>query len=296
MSIGPASSSPSRRFGDPDAVDEHAAYLVRLLDLVHGQPGVRAGHRRTAELLGLRAGFRLLDVGCGAGHFARDAAPLVGEDGRVVGVDLSGAMARAAHRRVAGRSLPVDVAVADVRALPFPAAFDGCRAERVLRYLPDPRPALAEMVRVTKPGGRVVATELDWDTAVCDLPGVERGLWRRAVAALADEVGNGWMGRELRRCFLEAGLDDVICEGIAVAYTDAGQLLDDLLLRASLERARDAGAIGADEVSRLVAAIEEAGRAGRCFFAVTAFTASGRTPPASSSADAERRGPTAGCR
>jgi SAM-dependent methyltransferase len=283
MKVMPMSASdsprPYRTFDRPTSLAAHASFFDRFLDLVHERPGVRAGHRRTIELLGVQTGFRLLDVGCGAGHFVRDAATLVGETGRVVGVDRSATMTASAIARVAGLNLPVDVVTADARALPFrDAAFDGCRVERVLRYLPDPAPALAEMRRVTTPGGRVVATELDWDTAVCDLPGVERSVWRRAVAAIGDEVGNGWMGRELRRRFLEAGFADVTSDGIAIVYDDAGQLLDDLLLRSSLERARDAGAISPEETSRLIAGIETAGRAGQCFFAMTAFTVSGRVP------------------
>jgi SAM-dependent methyltransferase len=270
---------PYRTFDQPASLDAQAPFFVRFLDLVHNQDGVRAGHRRAVELLGLREGFRLLDVGCGAGHFARDVAPLVGATGRVVGIDLAPELVRAACRRVEGLSLPVDFSVADACTLPFrDAAFDGCRVERVLRYLADSQPALVEIVRVTEPGGRVVATELDWDTAVCDLPGVERSIWRRSVAAISDEVGNGWMGRELRRRFLEAGLVDVTCEGSAVVYTDAVELLDDLLLRPSLERACEAGAISVGEVAQLVEAIETAGREGRCFFALTVFTASGQTP------------------
>ncbi len=269
-----------RAFMDPAALDEQSAFFVRFLDLLHGLDGVRASHRRTVELLGLRAGFRLLDVGCGTGNYARDVAPLVGGTGRVVGVDLSETMIGVARHRAEGLGLPIEFRVGDALALPFPdAAFDGCRVERVLQYLDDPGCALAEMARVAKPGGRVVASEVDWDTIVCDLPGLDRGVWRRGILSVSDGAGNGWMGRELRRHFLEVGLDDVTSEGAAVIVTDADVLLGDLLLRSSLEKARDAGAIDAEEAARLVAGIEAAGRAGQCFFASTLFTTSGRKPP-----------------
>jgi SAM-dependent methyltransferase len=57
--------------------------------------------------LDLRAGERVLDVGCGSGDAARGLAALVGPGGRVVGVDRSETMIREARRRLAGRALPV---------------------------------------------------------------------------------------------------------------------------------------------------------------------------------------------
>jgi ubiquinone/menaquinone biosynthesis C-methylase UbiE len=42
------------------------------------------------------------------------------------------------------------------------AAFDGCRTERVLQHVADPRTAVLEMIRVAKPGGWIVCCEPDW--------------------------------------------------------------------------------------------------------------------------------------
>jgi ubiquinone/menaquinone biosynthesis C-methylase UbiE len=273
---------PHRAFMALDEeVDERTAFFVRFLDLLHGLDGVRASHRRSVELLGVREGYRLLDLGCGTGTYATDVASLVGASGRVVGVDLSAAMIGVARRRAEALDVPVEYRVGDALNLPFPdAVFDGCRVERVLQYLDDPDRALAEMVRVTVPGGRVVASEIDWDTFVCDVPGLDRGIWRRGIGAISDGAGNGWMGRELRRRLLEAGLREVTSEGTAVVITDAETLLGDLVLRSSLEKARDAGAITADETARLIHGVEEAGRAGTCFFAMTLFTSCGQKPEA----------------
>lgn len=270
---------PHRAFMALDDVDERTAFFVRFLDLLHDLGGVRASHRRSFELLGLREGFYLLDVGCGPGSYARDGVPLVGPTGRVVGLDLSAAMIDVARRRTEGLDAPIAFQVGDACALPFPAAtFDGCHIERVLQYLDDPSLALAEMLRVTRPGGRIVASEVDWDTFVCDVPGLERSVWRRAIAAMSDGAGNGWMGREVRRHVLDIGLDDVTSEGHAVIISDAMTTLDALLLRSLLESARDASAINEDECTHCIAGLEAAGHAGRFFFAMTVFTVSGRIP------------------
>jgi SAM-dependent methyltransferase len=266
-----------RGFMDPIALDAQTAFFVRFLDVLHATDAIRASHRRTVALLDVREGYHLLDVGCGTGNFTREAAALVGAAGRVVGIDLSPALLGVARQRATGLDLPLTFEIADAQRLPFADnTFDGCRIERVLQYLDNPCRALAEMVRVIKPGGRIVAAEVDWDTIINDLPGVERDIYRRAIWATSDSAGNGWMGRELRRHVLELGLDDVTSEGFVVINTDAGTVLDDIGWRTTLARVTDAGAIGTEECACLIAAAEAAGSAGRYFSAFTLFVASGR--------------------
>jgi ubiquinone/menaquinone biosynthesis C-methylase UbiE len=279
MMSATAVAIPQRAFMNLDQTDEQTAFWARFLDVVHGFEGIRANHRRTVELLGVGEGFALLDVGCGTGNYARDVAPLVGATGRVAGIDASEAMIAVARERSSDRRGSIAYHVADAGDLPFgEATFDGCRTERVLQYLPDPPRAVAEMVRVTKPGGRIVATELDWDGFAIDSPGVSRDAFRRASLSFSDNSGNGWMGRELRRVFLDAGLVDVTCEGFIAVVTDATTLLDDMAYRPAFERARDVGRITPEEFSRLIAAIEDADRAERFCCGFPLYTVSGRKP------------------
>lgn len=79
----------------------------------------------------------------------------------MVGVDRSETMLQVAHARSA--QLPIEYILADTTQLPFAnASFDDCQASRVLGYLPEPALALAEMVRVARPGARIVATNADF--------------------------------------------------------------------------------------------------------------------------------------
>jgi SAM-dependent methyltransferase len=271
-----------RAFMDPAELDAATAFWVRFLDVLHGFPEVRANHRRIVDLLGLRSGSSLLDVGCGTGNFTRDAAPIVSPGGRVTGCDHSEAMLGVANTRAAEAGLAIDYHVGDAMALPFAdASFDAARIERVLQYLDRPEQAVAEMVRVTKPGGRIAATEADWDGFSSDLGGLDRGIWRRAIMSISDGAGNGWQGREIRRLFVDAGLEDVTCEGVIVIVTDARTVLEDLAGRVSIERARDAGAISELEAEQLVAAVWELDRAGQYTFGIPLYTVSGRVPVAS---------------
>src|SRR3954469_1688453 len=108
----------------------------------------------TLALAGDVAGRRILDAGCGAGPlFAA-----LRERGAVVsGIDQSTAMLELARRRLGADA---DLRVADLAdPLPFPdAEFDDVTASLVLHYLRDWAPTLAELRRVLKTGGRLVAS------------------------------------------------------------------------------------------------------------------------------------------
>jgi SAM-dependent methyltransferase len=93
---------------------------------------------------------RVLDVGCGTGEFAASAKTKLGCD--VVGVDLSERMVELSRER------GVEAVVGDVEKLPFAdREFDAVSATWMLYHLPDLDRGLAEIVRVLRPGGRLVA-------------------------------------------------------------------------------------------------------------------------------------------
>ncbi|MCZ7526825.1 MAG: class I SAM-dependent methyltransferase [Acidimicrobiia bacterium] len=106
------------------------------------------------EGMGPVDGDLVLDAGCGTGRFALELARA---GGGVVGLDIDRSMLVVAARR-----LSVPFVVADVGDLPFgDGAFDAAVAITVLEFVPDPDRAFAELVRVTRPGGRVVVGALN---------------------------------------------------------------------------------------------------------------------------------------
>jgi SAM-dependent methyltransferase len=112
-----------------------------------------------ADLAGVRAGQRVLDVGCGPGALTAELVGRVGEDS-VRAIDPSEAFVAAARARHPG----VDVQRATAEHLPFEDdAFDASLAQLVVHFMTDPVSGLREMKRVTSPGGIVAACV--WDHA-----------------------------------------------------------------------------------------------------------------------------------
>ena len=114
----------------------------------------------TTDLLArqLRACRRVLEVGVGTGLLAH---PLSERGFRVDGIDLSEPMLR--HLREKEPDHRVGLAVADAERLPFGrSAFDGAYLRHVLHLIPDWTVALAEVVRVVRPGGRFLASITDY--------------------------------------------------------------------------------------------------------------------------------------
>jgi len=110
------------------------------------------------ERIGPPEGLRILDVGCGDGVLAVELSRR-GAD--VAGVDASEAMVAAAKARAGAENLPVGFEQAQADALPFPdETFDVVTAVTVLCFIDDADRAMREMVRVLKPGGRLVLGEL----------------------------------------------------------------------------------------------------------------------------------------
>jgi len=111
------------------------------------------------QVADLQAGQRVLDVGCGPGALTALLVERVGIDA-VSAIDPSASFVAALGERIPG----IDARSGSAEQLPFPDdQFDAALAELVVHFMTDPVAGLAEMARVTRPGGRVAACV--WDHA-----------------------------------------------------------------------------------------------------------------------------------
>lgn len=120
--------------------------------------------RAAAHQAALKTGDRALDVCTGTGDFAIELARRVGPSGSVIGTDFSEGMLALGQPKLT--KLPnVTLQQADTQALPFPdASFNAVTVAFGIRNVADIDKGLAEMARVTKPGGRVVILEFNQPT------------------------------------------------------------------------------------------------------------------------------------
>ena len=191
-------------FSAPDAYDRFVGRYSTLLS------------SQMADLAGVVAGQRVLDVGSGPGALTAELVRRVGAD-HVSAVDPSEPNIAVLRQRYPG----VDARVASAEALPLgDASFDAALAQLVVHFMQDPLAGVREMARVTRRGGVVAACV--WDG------GGERSplgpFWRVAreldpTLAQRDVRRLGQREGELLQLFSEAGLRDASGTTVAAAVT-----------------------------------------------------------------------------
>ena len=116
----------------------------------------------TAELIRAArpmSGERVLDLACGTGIVTRTVAPLVGPQGRVVGLDISPAMLAVARSLAPADGAPIEWYEGSGTEMPFPdGSFDLVLCQQGLQFFPDKQAGLNEVRRVLAPEGRAVVS------------------------------------------------------------------------------------------------------------------------------------------
>lgn len=172
----------------------------------------RAESERLLDHVGIKPGWRAIDIGCGPLGVLDLLAQGVGPSGTIVGLDREPRMLEMAATSMAERNLD-DVVLVNGEAtdtkLPG-ESFDLVHERLVLINIPNPEQAVAEMVRLAWPGGYVVLQDFDVVSWICEPPhpfwdevlGLLTGLWRSAGM-------DPFVGRRLPGLLRRAGLEDV---------------------------------------------------------------------------------------
>jgi arsenite methyltransferase len=195
--------------------DERAA---RQLEVVYRTRDVLRRRRLVRDALGVQAGDRVLDVGCGPGFFAAELLPQVGTHGAVVGVDTSAPMLAAAARRCEGLG-NASFHEGSATALPVEdRGFDRVLCVQVLGHVADVPAALAEFHRVLRPGGRVLVWEVDWSTL--SWQSADPGRMQRLLHVFGSHLEHPALPRTLAAALRNAGFAEVRAEGHAFVTTE----------------------------------------------------------------------------
>jgi SAM-dependent methyltransferase len=175
---------------------------------------------------GVEPGMRALDVGCGPGALTAVLAERLGA-ASVAAAEPSEPFAQACRARLPG----VEVVLAGAEELPFPdAAFDVTLSQLVVNFMSDPEAGVAEMARVTRPGGLVASCVWDYAGEMTLL----RAFWDAAreidpdgAAAVDEGVVMPWCGEgELSELWRAAGLRGV--RSVALVVSAAYESFEDL--------------------------------------------------------------------
>ena len=192
-------------------------YIDGIWNRQHSRPGGMVGwlvgeqmvrqHRPettwTINLLDIQPADTVLEIGFGAGRGIKLAAEKAG-DGRVVGIDLSEVMVRAATRRniQAVKTGRVELSQGNITALPFEDQhFDKIMTIHTLYFWLESLQALSELYRVLKPGGRLVIT---LSTGKINAQGVIE-VWHPLQSALEEQVMPGMQREGFKIVHLEQG-------------------------------------------------------------------------------------------
>jgi SAM-dependent methyltransferase len=164
--------------------------------------------QRLLEEAGLGLGMTVLDVGCGPGDVSLIAARLVGEAGRVIGVDTNAAALQVAHARAQTAAVQqVTFIAGDIQNVGLEHEFDAIVGRLILQHVSDPADLLGLLAQRLRPGGLIAFQEYDLtgNSTVPPCPLWEQaGDWsREAMQRAGLELR---MGMKLYSTFIAAGL------------------------------------------------------------------------------------------
>jgi ubiquinone/menaquinone biosynthesis C-methylase UbiE len=206
--------------------DEDFAHSIRT-------PAERAAWDRIFDLV-LPAGddqIEALDIGCGTGFLSLELAV---RGYRVTAIDFAPAMIAQARKKAAERQATIRFEEADAERLPFAAtSFDVAVSRHLLWTLPHPKEAVAEWVRVLRPGGRLIIIESQADTSTSPEP-LDKARSSPEYAAIGDVLPfvGGFPREEIEKLFAAHGLVNIASDPLLDLVTAE----DERMKRECLER------------------------------------------------------------
>ncbi|MCB9762509.1 MAG: methyltransferase domain-containing protein [Alphaproteobacteria bacterium] len=235
----------------------------------------------TLSRLHLRPGDHVLDAGCGVGTMLPDLARVVGESGRVVGVELDAPSAVAA-RSAATEHPNVMVLEGDLREVPLGGPYDLIISRWVFSFLGEPEATLAHLTEALRPGGLLLVIDYIHDPcrAYPEHPAIQRVIlaYRQLYA---DRGGDLFIAGRLPQHFVEAGLELAEVDPCSLAGppgSPAWRWIERFLFQ-HLDTLTESGLLSAQERADFVAAWASlVATPGAVIFTPTVVSVVGRRP------------------
>ncbi len=230
--------------------------------LVRQAEGFAAEASWLLDQVGMEAGWRAVDVGCGPIGIMDLLCDRVAVTGQTVGVDNEARMIAMA-RQVAAELNLTNLTLVEAEATDTglePASFDFAHARLLLVNVPDPERVVAELSALVRPGGVVALQEVDWISWICQPPHPAWDRLRDALREFRSRRGlDVHMGRRLPGMLRAAGLDEVGFRAVCPTYIDGGE--DNHTLLVSFAKHHGAalvadGLVAASELGTLVNELE----------------------------------------
>ena len=270
---------------DQRTIAQDFKQLSAHLEAVAESSPIQLAGEHAADLLRLQPGDMSLDAGCGTGSFFPTMANRLGPTGRLVGLDYASAFLDQArcHFSIKRLPTPLTLIAADINAMPFPdGTFASAHCERVLIHVFDPQKALAELKRVVRPKGWVVAVEPDLVGWRIDHEDADAA--RLISAGFADSIRHPAMGLELNRRMALAGLVDRQLRFVTEIETDVEDE-DFVHFERAAETSVRRGWLSAEGARNALCTLREQIAAGQFTSYSSLFICAGRVPTKSELSD-----------
>jgi ubiquinone/menaquinone biosynthesis C-methylase UbiE len=263
-------------FADVDGSDDPASF-IDLLNKAHQRRDRATLSEYCLHILNPKRGDYVLDAACGIGHETEKLARKVGKTGMPIGIDCSGTMINEAARRARGLKRPPCFCLSDLNHLNFlDNTFDGCLAISTLSHVAHPQKVVKELIRVLKPGGRLVMAEADWDTLEIYAGGSAAGTL--VTKLIRQSFVHSGMGHKLPILLFEAGFTDIgVSTGTTTIY-DYKSANELWRVHPILECAISKRLITRRQMCQLLLTMETASVEGRFFATATGLSVTGTKP------------------